>query len=229
MAATYQSITSNTATSTTPTTTTPASTVAGDHLIWGMYPASQLTAPPAGFTAIPNGSQSTVAGDSLILYQKIADGTEGANLAGTCTSVQWACFAIRTTGTNCGLDVLAKGTNGDNGLATATIPALTTNFANEEIYAFQFDNGRGLNPYTPDAAFTAEIYDAFNNWEAEICHKTTTTAATYGSWVSTATGGTYPFAGAGSYIVLAVGENLAVSAVPAYDDSADCAFAIAEY
>jgi hypothetical protein len=211
MAATYQSMTNRNGVSTTPNSDVPTGTVAGDHLLWIVMWDSFTVTPPTGFSAIAGGGGSA----NIQAFQKISDGTEGSPLIGSATSGQWSCFCIRTSGSNCGVDNTATGSNGDNGLATATVPAFTTGFANEEIYVFQTENGLGIGPYTPDAAFTAEIFDSGATVPSfEICHKTTTTAASYGSWVSTASGGTYVSAGFARYYVIAIGENLATKKFP---------------
>jgi len=206
------SATGSSAGSTAPSVSTPASTAAGDHLYWGVLtgPAAGAVTPPSGFTAVPSGTGLSVStGNALLsLYTKIADGTEGANLTGSMSSATWICFAIRTTGTNIGIDVKATGTNGDNGAATATVPAITTLNANEIIYMLECQAGLGFTAYAPDAATTEVVDVAQTNNSVEIAYKTTTTATSYGSWVNTASGGTYPFAGYGAYFTLVLGENL---------------------
>lgn len=208
------STTGSSAGSTAPSVSTPASTAAGDHLYWGVLSAAGggAVTPPSGFTAVPSGTGLSVStgNSNLNLYTKLADGTEGGTLTGSlASSAGWLCFAIRTTGTNIGIDVKASGSNGDNGAATATIPAITTLNANELIYLLECDAGLGFTSYTPDGATTEVLDIAGGGSQAlEIAYKATTTATSYGSWVNTAAGGTYPFANHGFYFTLVLGENL---------------------
>lgn len=217
MAIAYGTSSSNNSTvggesATAPRTTTPASTAAGDYLAWGVMTDSGGGAitPPSGFTALPSGTALSVSlGNGLMsLYAKTADGGEGANLTGACSSAAWVCFAVRITGTLVGRDTSAGAANGTGATSNAVIPAITTNYANELILLIQAAAPGVGGSFTPDAAATeaTDVSDGARYFETS--YQTTTTATSYGSWTAVDTN-IYPFDGYARYYALVVGENLA--------------------